>query len=154
MQLCCLVHLLHLKVGSLQQTQFSSSQFCHGLHLLSQYLLSRLTQSIHLCFGLPILLLSSTLYSAPSYSRIMRRSRWYHLQSFLKRIIGLASLRVQPPQSRFPAPLCDILYLQSLPSSLSVFFYVTSSLFLWELVIGTVSIPYWLNNYLMYGSFP
>ena len=50
----------HLIVGSLQQTQFSSSQFYHGLHLLlfrPIALMSRLTQSIHLCFGLPLFLL-------------------------------------------------------------------------------------------------
>ena len=51
----------HLVVGSLRQTQFSSSQFCHILHLSSfRWLscMSRLTQSIHLCFGLPRFLLT------------------------------------------------------------------------------------------------
>ena len=43
-------------MGSLRQTQFSSSQFCHGLHLyfvVPITLMSRLTLSIHLCFVLP-----------------------------------------------------------------------------------------------------
>ena len=53
----------YLIVGSLQQTQFSSSQFCHGQEnkililtsssVFSISLMSRLSQSIHLCFCLP-----------------------------------------------------------------------------------------------------
>ena len=44
----------HVVVGSLRQTQFSSSQFCreHPLALMSDF-----TQSIHLCLGLLLLLL-------------------------------------------------------------------------------------------------
>ena len=46
-------------MGSLRQTQFSSSQFCHGHPpLLLRWLLSDVTQSIHLCFGLLLLLLA------------------------------------------------------------------------------------------------
>ena len=63
----------HLAVGSLRQTQFSSSQFCHGLRLSSfRWLcMSRLTQSINLCFGLPLFLLPGGTISRvflPTYS--------------------------------------------------------------------------------------
>ena len=87
-------------MGSLRQTQFSSSQFCHRLLLLlaaplscgvaaadtillqsvlswtssfviPMALMSRLTQSIHLWFGLPLLLLPGGTISRvflPTYS--------------------------------------------------------------------------------------
>ena len=54
-------------------------------------LMSRLTQSIHLCFGLPRFLLPGvTISSVSSY------------------IVLVSPLYVaKPPESRFPAPLCD-----------------------------------------------
>ena len=53
----------------------------------------------------PSLLLSSSL-SSPG---------WYHLQSLSSYVVLVSLLYVaKPPESRFPAPLCDTLYLQSL----------------------------------------
>ena len=93
-------------------------------------------------------LLRSSSFSSP---------RWYHLQSLFSDMVLVSPLYVaKPPQPWFPAPLCDVLYLQSLSDvivftwSLSVwphthqdiFISVTSSFFTRELVIGTVSIPY------------
>ena len=82
--------------------------------------------------------------------------RWYHLQRLSSDVFLVSSIYVaKPPQSCFPAPLCYVLYVQSLPDvivSLShgllvcgrmpIFISVTSSFFTWELVNGTVSIPY------------
>ena len=40
---------------------------------------------------------------------------WYHLQSLSSYVVLVSPLYVaKPPESRFPAPLCDTLYLQSL----------------------------------------
>ena len=100
-------------------------------------LMSRLTQPIHLCFVLHRFLLSRT---------------WYNLQNLSSDVFFVSTLDVsKPPQSSFPAPLCDILFLMLsfLISSHSVWphahllilIYVTSSFFTWELVIGTLSIP-------------
>ena len=92
----------------------------------------------------PSLLRSSSL-SSPG---------WYNLQSLSSDVVLVSPLYVSKPhESRFPAPLCDTLYLQMfsfLTWSLSVwphahlhiFNSVTSSFFTWELVTGTVSIPY------------
>ena len=53
----------------------------------------------------PSLLRSSSL-SSPG---------WYHLQSLSSSVVLVSPLYVaNPPQSRFPAPLCDTLYLQAL----------------------------------------
>ena len=52
-------------------------------------------------------LLRSSSFSSP---------RWYHLESLSSDVVLVSPLYVaKPPQSCFPAPLCDILYLQSLP---------------------------------------
>ena len=105
-------------------------------------LMSRLTQFTHLCFGLPLFLLPGGTISSLSSD-----------------VFFVPPLHVsKPPQSRFPAPLCDILYIQSLPdviishmvsqcvvrphAHLHIFVSVTSSFFSWEIVIGTLSIPY------------
>ena len=93
----------HLAVRSLRQTQFSSSQFCHGLRLSSfRWLcMSRLTQSINICFD------RSSSFSFP---------RWYHLQSLSSDVFLVSSLYVAKlHQSCFPAPLCYVLYFQFLP---------------------------------------
>ena len=56
--------------------------------------------------GHPYLLRSSS-FSSP---------RWYHLQSLSSDIFLVSPLYVaKPPQSCFPAPLCYVLYFQSLP---------------------------------------
>ena len=47
----------HLVVGSLRQTRFSSSQFCPWTFVTTIARMSQFSQSIHLCFGLPLLLL-------------------------------------------------------------------------------------------------
>ena len=96
----------------------------------------------------PSLLLSSSS-SSP---------RWYHLQSPSSDVFLVLHLYVaKPPQSCFPAPLCVrySTFSLSLMSSfltwslsvwphahLHIFISVTSSFFAWELVTGTVSIPY------------
>ena len=42
--------------------------------------------------------------------------RWYHLQSLYSDVVFVSPLYVaKPPQSCFPAPLCDVLYFLSLP---------------------------------------
>ena len=42
--------------------------------------------------------------------------RWYHLQSLSSDVFLVSPLDVsKPPQSCFPAPLCDVLYFTSLP---------------------------------------
>ena len=52
-------------------------------------------------------LLPSTSHSSP---------RWYHLQNLSSDVVLVSPHYVaKPPESRFPAPLCDTLYLQSLP---------------------------------------
>ena len=109
----------------------------------------------------PSLLRSSSLSS----------SGWYHLQSLYFDVVLVSPLYVaKQPQSRFPAPLCDTLYLQSIldvfvsymifsvwpHAHLQIFISVTSSFFTWDLVTGTVSIPYsisWLNDHLVDLSF-
>ena len=63
-------------------------------------LMSRLTQSIHLCFSLPRFILPMVVLSP---------------ESFFRRNLGLAFYVSKPPQSCFPAPLCDVLYFKSLP---------------------------------------
>ena len=59
-------------MGSLRQTQFSSSQFCHGPSFVVLIaLMSQSTQSIHLCFSLPLFLLPGGTTSRvfrPTYS--------------------------------------------------------------------------------------
>ena len=93
-------------------------------------------------------LLRSSSFSSP---------RWYHLQSLSSDIFLVSSLYVaKPPQSCFPAPLCMFstfsFFLMSSfrtwslsvwpHAHLHIFISVTSSFFTWELVTGTVSIPY------------
>ena len=59
----------HLVVGSLRQTQFSSSQLCHGLHcLLSRWLLC-------LDWHSPSISSSVLLF----FSQVVPPGRWYHL---------------------------------------------------------------------------
>ena len=78
--------------GSLRQTQFSSRQFCHRLHLLSFRWISRVSvDTVH-----PSLLRSSSSCSPGSY----------HLQSLSSDVFLVSSSHVaKPPQSCFPAPL-------------------------------------------------
>ena len=83
-------------------------------------------------------------------------TRWYHLESRSSDVFLVSPLYVaKRPQSCFPVPLCNVLYYsQSLPdvivshmvsfsvwphAHLHIFISVTSSLFTWELVTGTVS---------------
>ena len=94
-------------------------------------------------------LLRSSSFSSP---------RWYHLQSLSSDVLLVSPLYVaKPHQSCFPAPLCVrySTFSLSLMSSfltwslsmwphahLHIFISVTSSFFTWELVSGTVSVPY------------
>ena len=83
------------------EKQFSSSQFCHGLHILiPMALMSRLRQSIHLCFKLPGFLLPGGTISIvflPTYS-------WSRLLTWPNHL-----------NIALHAPLCDFLYFKSLP---------------------------------------
>ena len=71
----------HLVVGSLRQTQFSSSQFCHGPHLSSFRWLS--------CLGWHSPSISASVFRA-FFSRVIPSP-----ESFFPRSLGLASLRGQ-----------------------------------------------------------
>ena len=104
-------------------------------------LMSWLTQFIHLCFGLPRFLLPGCTISIvflPTYS-------WSRLFTWPNHI-SRAFLHLSPILSTFSLSLM----LSFLTWSLSVwphahrhiFISVTSSFFTWELVTGTVSIPY------------
>ena len=128
----------HLVVGSLRQTQFSSSQFCHVLNLCRSD-----GSHVSVDIVLPSLLRSSSLSSL----------RCYHLQSLSSDVVLVSPLYVaNPPQSCLPAPLRVSLslvlsfltwYLSVWPHAhLHILISVTSSFFTWELVTGTVSIPY------------
>ena len=87
----------HLVVWSLRQTQFSSSQFCHGLHRSDGSHVSVDTVR-------PSLLRSSSPYSPG----------WYHLQSLSSNVVLGSSLHVsKPPQFCCLTPLCDILYIHT-----------------------------------------
>ena len=89
-----------LVVGSLRQTQLSSSEFCHGLIFRRSVDSHVSVDTVH-----PSMLRSCSL-SSP---------RWHHLQSLSSDVDLISPIYVaKPPQSRFPAPLCDTLYLQSL----------------------------------------
>ena len=68
-------------------------------------------------------LLRSSSFSSP---------RWYHLQSLSSDVFLVSPLYVaKPPQSCFPAPLCDVLYIQSLS--------LMSSFLTWSLSAHVVS---------------
>ena len=87
----------HLVVGSLRQTQFSSSQFCHGRRSDGSHVS---VDTVHAS------LLRSSSFSSPG---------WCHLQSLSSDVVLVSPLYMSKPhQSCFPAPLCDVLYLQSL----------------------------------------
>ena len=82
-------------VDLLQQVMSWTSSF-----VVPMALMSRLTQSIHICFGLRRFLLPGA-----TISRVCLPT------SYLSRL--LRALPNHAPQSRFHAPLCDALYLQS-----------------------------------------
>ena len=84
------VQLLLILAGSPRHTQFSSSQFCHGLHLL-------FTDSSH----------GSVDTVHPSQLRFSSSPRWSHLHRLSSDVFLVSPLHVssKPPQSRFPAPL-------------------------------------------------
>ena len=134
-----------LCMGSLWQTQFSSTQFCHILHLFfCRSDGSHVTvETVH-----PSLLRSSSL-SSP---------RWYHLQSLASDVFVVSPIDVsKPPQPCFLHLSLSLMfstlslslissfltwYLSVWPHAhLRIFISATSSFFTWELVIGTVSIP-------------
>ena len=71
----------HLVVGSLRQTQFSSSQFCHGLHLSSFRWLS--------CLGWLSPSISASVFPF-FFSQVVPSP-----ESSFRRILGLVSLRGQ-----------------------------------------------------------
>ena len=126
---------------SLWQTQFSSSQFCHGLHLLSIRWLSCLGWFIHLCFWLPPFLLPGGTISRvflPTYS-------WSRLLTSPNHL-SLAFLHLSVMFSTFSLSLMSSFLTWSLSvwphAHLHIFIYVTSSFFTCALVTGTVSIPY------------
>ena len=105
------------------------------------YRVSRLTQSIHLCFGLPLFLLpGGTIYGVflPTYS-------WSRLFTWPNHL-SLAFLPISVMFSTFSFFLMSSFLTWSHSvwphAHLHIFISVTSSFFTLELVTGTVSIPY------------
>ena len=93
----------HLILWSLRQTQLSSS-----------LLLSRTSSSVDSIPRKSLFSPSSLLWSSSSSSS-SSPPRWYHLQCLSSDVVLVSYLHTsEPPQSRFPAPLLDVLYLQSL----------------------------------------
>ena len=89
---------------SLRQTQFSSSQFCHGLHLLLIRWFS--------CPGWHRPPISASVFLA-FFSQVV------HLQSLPSDVFLVSTLNVSiPSQYCFPVPLCHVLYFKSIPHSL------------------------------------
>ena len=78
---------------SLSNTSISSKTSCKR-PIVSMSLMARLTQSIHLCFGLPLLFLPGGTISSLSSG-----------------VFLVSPLYVAKP----PAPICYVLYLQFLP---------------------------------------
>ena len=108
--------------------------------------MSRLTQSIHLCFSLPRFLLPGGTISSvflPTYSL----SRLFTWPNHLSR----AFLHLSAILSTFSLSLMLSFLTWSLSvwlhAHLHIFISVTSSFFTWELVTGTVSIPYSIGLY-------
>ena len=57
-----------------------------------------------------------TVHRSMCWSSSPYSPKWYHLHCLSSDVFLVSSLEVpSPPQSRFPAPLCCVLYLQSLP---------------------------------------
>ena len=89
----------HVVVGSLRQTQFSSSQFWHG-HPPPPH--RWLTSDF-------------AVYPSPLWSSSSSSPGWCHLQCSSSHVFLFSSLyKLKPPQSRFHTPVCDLLYLHSL----------------------------------------
>ena len=99
-----------------------------------------------------------TVHPSQLRSTSLSSPGWYHLQSLSSDAVLVSPLYVvNPPQSRFPGPLCDTLYLQSLldvfvsrmvskraaacPSA-HLHFCHFQFLHVGAIVTGTVSIPY------------
>ena len=98
--------LSQLIVGPLRQTQLSYSQFCHGLYLCCP-------DSSHVSVD--------TVHPSPLWSSSFSSPRWYHLKCLSFDVFLFSSFHMSKPlQSRFPEPLCDVLYLQSLPGVIMV----------------------------------
>ena len=127
-------------MGSLHQTQFSSNQFCHGtsFSVVPIALKSRWTQSIHLCFGLLLLLLRSGIISSVCLGPTYSWSRLFTCPNHL----SLAIQHLTVMFSTFSLFLVVSFLTCSVSMWRMIFISVTSSFFTWELVIGTVSIPY------------
>ena len=106
----------HLIVGSLRQTQFSSSQFCHGLHLVSCC-----PDSSHVSVDIvcPSLLRSS-------YSSSPRRNHLHSLSSDVLLVSGLVWSRLL---TRFASLHLSVIFSTFSPSLLSSF--LTWSLSVW-----------------------
>ena len=92
-------------VHSLSSSSYSSSR-SHNSPPASSFIFCPDISHVSIDTVHPSLLRSSS-FSSP---------RWYHLQSPSSNVFLVSSLYVaKPPQSCFPAPLCDVLYRQSLP---------------------------------------
>ena len=139
----------HLVVGSLWQTQFSSSHSVlswTSSFVVPMALMSRLTQSIHLCFGLfaffsHVGTISRVFLPTYSWSRLLTCPNHPNLAFLLLSVMfsTLTSLSLSLMSSFLTW------YLSVWPHDhLHIFISVISSFFTFtrELVIGTVSIPY------------
>ena len=111
--------------------------------------MSRLTQSIHLCFGLPLFLLPGGTISRvvlPTYSW-SRLFTWLndlsHAFLYLSAMFSTSSLSLMSSFLTWSLLVCGRMPI------CTIFISVTSSFFTWELVTGTVSVPYsiagWTN---------
>ena len=61
----------------------------------------------------------NTVHSSLLWSSSSSSPRWYHLRCLSTDDFLVSSLHVsKPPQSLFSAPLCDFLFLQSLPDAI------------------------------------
>ena len=107
--------------------------------VVTMALRSRLTQSIHLCFGLPLLLLPDG-----TISRVFRPTYSLYLLFTCPHHLSLDFLHLSVMFSAFYLSLMSLLLTWSISvwphADLHIFISVTSSFLTWELVIGTVSI--------------
>ena len=126
--------------------------FCPTVFCCPIALMSRLTQSVHLCFGLPPLP-GGTISRAflPTYSRSRLFTCPYHLSLAFLHLSAMFSFRraIDRSHGLFKHDACLSLMLSFLTQSpsvlphaqLHIFNYVTYNFFTWELVTGTGSIP-------------
>ena len=117
---------------------FIASQFCHGLHLLLfRWQSPSISSSVFLPFFCQVRGIISRVF-LPTYSLSRLLTYPNHLSLaflLLTVVVSILSLSLVLSFLTWSLNVWPHVYLH-------IFIYVTSSLFTWELVIGTVSIPY------------